>query len=135
MPDDAATGLRIDSQQWEALNDFIAQFPDAHLYQELRDIFVADGFESETLGLSGWCVSVANNSTFTNHASTQAEANVKYVEAIFVSEGGDGVRFSPIQVDTRCWWVFWRTRRGTLRQARNFKWITRHLEATKKVPQ
>ena len=98
LPDDAASSLRLDSDQWTALNEFVERFPDADLYRSIRDFFVAYGFMSEPLGQSGWCVSIANNSTFTNHACTAQEANVKYVDELYISEDGSDIRFSPFQV-------------------------------------
>ena len=67
LPDDPSSGLRIDHDQWEALNEFIDQFPDAEIYRKVRDFVVAYGFHADAMGQSGWCVSIANNSTFTNH--------------------------------------------------------------------
>ena len=98
LPDDATAMLRLDHDQWNALNDFIARFPDADLYRQVRDFFVAYGFQSEGMGQTGWAVSVANNSTFTNHACTEHEANVKYVDDLYISEDDDDIRFSPFQV-------------------------------------
>jgi SET domain-containing protein len=43
-------------------------------------------------------VSIANNSTFTNHACTEDEANVHHVDDLFTSEDGDDIGFSPLQV-------------------------------------
>ena len=98
LPDDAASAMRIDNDQWTALNKFVERFPDADLYRQVRDFFVAYGFISDALGQSGWCVSIANNSTFTNHACTEFEANVKYVNDIYTSEDGVEIGFSPLQV-------------------------------------
>lgn len=98
LPDDAASGLRIDFANWEELNEFIAMFPDAEMYQQLKDFFIAYGFESEPMGQTGWVVSVANNSTFTNHACTKEEENVNYVEGIYLNENGAEINFCPALV-------------------------------------
>ncbi len=51
LGDDTHMHLHIDSHQWEALNDFVKEFPDAKLYKELRDFFLIYGFENEPNGL------------------------------------------------------------------------------------
>ena len=75
--DDTHMHLHIDSHQWKALNNFVKNFPDAKLYKDLRDFFMIYGFQNEPMGLSGWSVSVASNNTFTNHACSMRDENVK----------------------------------------------------------
>ncbi len=77
LADDTYMNLHIDAHQWEGLNNFVNDFPDASMYKDLRDFFLTYGFENEPIGLSGWSVSVASNNTFTNHGCTDAERNVK----------------------------------------------------------
>jgi hypothetical protein len=98
LPDDASSSLRLDHDQWEALNAFIERFPEAEWYKNLRDFFLAYGFESEPLGLTGWCVSTANNATFTNHACSEFEANSMYMTVLFFNEDDEDISFSPMQV-------------------------------------
>ena len=98
LPDDASSSLRLDRDQWEALNAFIERFPEAEWYQKLRDFFVIYGFESQILGFTGWCVSTADNTTFTNHACSELEANSMYIYDLFVDEDDEDIRFSPLQV-------------------------------------
>mmetsp|Transcript_7420 Transcript_7420/g.5245 ORF Transcript_7420/g.5245 Transcript_7420/m.5245 type:complete len:195 (-) Transcript_7420:98-682(-) len=76
LGDDTHMSLDIDAHQWEGLNDFIEQFPDAKMYKDLRDFYIAYGFENEVQGLSGWSVSIASNNTFTNHACTVEDQKV-----------------------------------------------------------
>lgn len=71
--DDIHLSMHIDRHQWEAFNAFIEEYPDATKYQELHDFFISYGFENESLGNSGWSVSLANINTFTNHACTKDE--------------------------------------------------------------
>lgn len=75
--DDVQMHLHIDSHQWEALNVFIEDFPEAKLYKDLRNFFITYGFENEPVGLSGWSVSVASNNTFTNHGCNAKDRNVQ----------------------------------------------------------
>jgi hypothetical protein len=98
LPDDASSSLRLDRDQWDALNAFIERFPEAEWYQKLRDFFVTYGFESEPLGLTGWCVSTADNTTFTNHACLESEENSMFLYDFFFDEDDEEIRFSPLQV-------------------------------------
>jgi hypothetical protein len=50
------------------------------------------------MGQTGWCVSIANNWTFTNHACTEHDANAKCVDDLYIGEDDDDIRFSPFQV-------------------------------------
>lgn len=96
IPNDAALGIRIQRQQWEALNQFVEDFPDANMFKEFRDFVIAYGFESESLGHSGWAVSIASNNSFTNHACTKEEETVCTIGYVDETEfGGDDVGFSP----------------------------------------
>lgn len=76
LGDDTHMHLHIDRNQWNELQKFIKDFPDAAMYKSLRDFFLTYGFENEPIGLSGWSVSIASNNTFTNHACTKDEQNV-----------------------------------------------------------
>lgn len=98
VPDDAAMVLRIDTQRWSMLNEFVERFPDADMYRQIRDFFDAYGFESIALGLGGWAVSVGSNATFVNHGCTEEERNVVSIEDVFVGEDGDDILFSPMLV-------------------------------------
>jgi hypothetical protein len=95
LPHDAGLALRIDAQRWEALNKFVEDFPDAHLYKQIRDFFIAYGYESEQLGLTGWAVSIACNNTFTNHACTEQEKGAYYLKESYLDEDGEYIGFSP----------------------------------------
>jgi SET domain len=94
-PNDAAMSIRIDRVQWDALNKFISDFPEANQFQQLRDFFFAYGFESEALGVGGWAVSIACNNTFVNHGCTEEERTITPIEYVFNGEDGDEVQFSP----------------------------------------
>jgi hypothetical protein len=95
LSSDASLSLHLDSYQWEALNKFIDDFPDAVMYQQLRDFILAYGYESDSFGQSGWDVSIASNNTFTNHACSSNEANVGHVSIAYVDESGMEPGFSP----------------------------------------
>lgn len=71
--DDIHLSMHIDRHQWDAFNAFIEDYPDATKYQELHDFMISYGFENESMGNSGWAVSLANMNTFTNHACTEEE--------------------------------------------------------------
>ncbi len=88
--DDTHMHLHVDAHQWEALNQFIEDFPEAKLYKDLRNFFITYGFENEPIGLSGWSVSVASNNTFTNHGCSEDVRNVK----AFPVTNGDAVDFN-----------------------------------------
>lgn len=74
--DDTSLQLTIDSFHWSALQDFIAEYPDATMYKDLRDWMIAYGFENENTGNSGWSASIAHINTFTNHACDKSLENV-----------------------------------------------------------
>ena len=74
--DDTYNHLHIDAHQWEGLNKFVKDFPEAKLYKGLVDFFVTYGFQNEPAGLNGWSVSVASTNTFTNHGCTPEQRNV-----------------------------------------------------------
>jgi SET domain-containing protein len=96
QPNDAAVSMRIDRIQWEALNKFISDFPEADQFRELRDFYLAYGFESDVLGVGGWAVSIAGISSFMNHACLEEERNVD--PNMYLQYGEDGnaeVQFSP----------------------------------------
>lgn len=96
LPQDAALGIRVERDQWEALNEFVEMFPDADMFRQFRDFVVAYGFESEPLERSGWVVSIACNNSFTNHACTKEEETTMEVIDIHYSEDGiSDVFFSP----------------------------------------
>lgn len=78
--DDTSLQLTIDSFHWSALQDFIAEYPDAKMYKELRDWMIAYGFENENTGNSGWSASIAHINTFTNHACDKSSENVGAVQ-------------------------------------------------------
>lgn len=95
-PDDAALGIRIEHDQWVALNAFVERFPDAEMFRQLRDFFLAYGFESESLGRSGWYVSIASNNTFCNHACSNEEETAAPTYEVFLSEDDNKeAAFSP----------------------------------------
>jgi hypothetical protein len=97
LPEDAAFALRMDTYQWDALNEFLKTFPDATMYKQLQDFFYAYGFESETMGNTGWAVSGSCNNTFTNHGCTKEEQNLSPVNYVFDDEDKTGdVAFSPV---------------------------------------
>lgn len=96
LADDAVMSLRLDQQQWDGLTKFVEDFPDALMYKQLRDFFVAYGFEAEVMGSTGWAVSIASNNTFTNHACTAEERNVGYIESAYEGEDSEDVSFSPV---------------------------------------
>lgn len=95
-PQDAAFSLRMEQDQWEALNKFIEDFPEAEMYRQLRDFFVAYGFEQQELGIYGWGVSIACTNTFVNHACSEQEQNVDGSEFLYVTEDDVAAQvFSP----------------------------------------
>jgi len=73
--DDSHLNLHIHRYQWNELNRFVEEYPDAQMYSQLRDFFTAYGFENEGNGNSGWTVSVGNTNTFMNHACTEEGRN------------------------------------------------------------
>ena len=78
--DDTSLQLTIDDFHWSALQDFIAEYPDAKMYKDLRDWMIAYGFENENTGNSGWSASIAHINTFTNHACDKSSENVGVVQ-------------------------------------------------------
>ncbi len=97
-PDDSHLNLHLNRYQWEELNQFIEEYPDAHMYTQLRDFYLSYGYENEPLssGLTGWTVSVANMNTFMNHAcgpETQIATNVDLDEHILFSPPGSRRKF------------------------------------------
>jgi len=95
--EDAVWNLKLDAREWKALNKFIADFPDAKMYSDLRDFFLAYGYEIETIGSTGWGVSLATNQTFTNHACDAKYATVSTIEDLTESvDKGVDVGFSPV---------------------------------------
>merc|ERR1712232_369214 len=98
LSDDSAMSLHIDQFQWEALNEFVDMFPDAVMYKNFRDYVIAYGFLSDSLGKTGWSVSIASNNTFTNHACTESDHNVGHLQFPSV-DGGEEITdngFSPL---------------------------------------
>lgn len=93
LPHDAGLSLRIDSEQWNALNKFIDDFPAADMYHQLRNFFIVYGFESFALGSTGWAGSIACNNTFMNHGCTDAEINTCWVKELYIGE--DDIPSSP----------------------------------------
>ena len=94
IPEDIYNSIHIDEIQWDNLNQFVHDFPDAEMYSQLRDFFYAYGFESASLGRTGWSVSLASNNTFTNHACTPAEINVGSPN-FHVGQENEDIMFSP----------------------------------------
>jgi SET domain-containing protein len=48
------------------------------------------------MGMTGWSVSIACNTTFINHGCTDAEINAEWVKDLYVNDDvGDYPRFSP----------------------------------------
>ena len=88
----------MDRYQWEALNQFVEDFPDADMYRQLRDFWVAYGYEAEALGTSGWTVSIACNNTFSNHGCTPEEVAVNYANYVSYDTDGAEIGFSPVLV-------------------------------------
>ena len=95
LPHDAGLNIRVDSQQWIALNKFVDDFPEAEMYTQLRDFFISYGFESEPLGTTGWSASIACNNTFSNHGCTPKEVNVNWMESAYYGEENFYSPFSP----------------------------------------
>ena len=94
--DDTAWSISIDAIEWRALNDFIEAYPDATMYKGLRDWWVAYGFESYSLGMTGWSVSLASTNTFSNHACSDREVNTGPCDFVFLNEDNGYVGFSPV---------------------------------------
>ena len=93
LPHDAGLNIRVDSQQWIALNKFVDDFPEAEMYTQLRDFFISYGFET---GTTGWSASIACNNTFSNHGCTPKEVNVNWVEYTYIGEDEtESPPFSP----------------------------------------
>ena len=97
LPHDPGLSLHLEEQQVDALKQFVADFPDAEMYQHLLDYLNAYGFETQGLGIYGWSVSLACNNTFMNHACSKEEENVKWLETAYLTEDGHkDLTFSPI---------------------------------------
>jgi hypothetical protein len=93
---DAGLSMRLDRQQWLALNKFVKDFPEAEMYKQLRDFVLVYGYESEALGTTGWAVSIACNNTFTNHGCTPEQINLEWMaETHFSEDGAPDISFSP----------------------------------------
>ena len=96
--DDDSTALHIDLIQWEELSKFVNDIPTATMYKELKDFFLAYGWETDILGFTGWNVALASNQTFTNHACTEEEKTASSFDKAFeTDEDGYGkfVSFNP----------------------------------------
>lgn len=93
--DDSHLHLHIHGYQWQALNKFVEEYPDAKMYQELVSFFLSYGFENEVNGQSGWSVSIACMNTFTNHACEEADRSAT---STYPDTGGDELLFSPLQL-------------------------------------
>jgi hypothetical protein len=93
-PDDSHLNLHINMYQWEALQQFIKDYPDAHMYIQLRDFYLACGYENEStiLGLTGWTVAVASMNTFMNHACGEAKTRGIDID----TDSGQEILFSPL---------------------------------------
>jgi hypothetical protein len=90
--------MRLDRQQWLALNKFVKDFPGADMYKQLRDFFLIYGFEAEPVGVTGWSVSIACNNTFTNHGCTPEDCNInvmKKTEMFIGEDDNPSIPFSP----------------------------------------
>ena len=94
--DDTHLNLHIHRYQWEALNQFVEDYPDAHMYRQLRDFFLSYGFENEPNGLSGWTVSVANMNTFSNHACNEEDQSVESTDGLAYDKEEGEIMFSPL---------------------------------------
>lgn len=101
-PDDVAMQLMIDGIESDQLDEFLKMYPDANMYQHLRNFFEFYGFDSEKLGTSGESVSLASNATFINHGCLKEQVNIAIIDALHDGEDDDetpyhegAVRFSP----------------------------------------
>jgi len=88
-PQDASLSWRIEQDQWQALNKFVEDFPEADMYRQLLDFILAYGFEQQALGIDGWGVSIACANTFINHACTKSEENVSWHKPAYQNEDGN----------------------------------------------
>ena len=96
LPHDAGLSMRLDRQQWLALNKFVKDFPEADMYKQLRDFVLIYGFESEAVGTTGWSVSIACNNTFTNHGCTTEQVNTHWMPDMYFGEDNyPDTPFSP----------------------------------------
>ena len=93
--DDSHLNMHIHTYQWEALNEFIDDYPDAHMYIQLRDFFLAYGYANESFGLSGWTVSIANMNTFMNHACVEENRSAGGI-GLDIDPWGEDILFSPL---------------------------------------
>eukprot|EP00593_Proboscia_inermis_P010525 CAMPEP_0171312432 /NCGR_PEP_ID=MMETSP0816-20121228/22675_1 /TAXON_ID=420281 /ORGANISM="Proboscia inermis, Strain CCAP1064/1" /LENGTH=248 /DNA_ID=CAMNT_0011797791 /DNA_START=286 /DNA_END=1032 /DNA_ORIENTATION=+ len=100
--DDVTLQLKIDEMEGNQLDNFIKMYPDAQMYQQIRDLFEAYGFENEKLGSSGESVSLASNATFINHGCEKQTVNIAIIKALHDGEDDTdtpyhegAVRFSP----------------------------------------
>lgn len=97
LPPDIAHHLYIDSNDWNALEEFASRLSPSHLYSQFRDFVVAYGFQNENLGTTGWAVSMASSYAFMNHACGKDEENVHNLnEMNFNEEDGSHLGFSPV---------------------------------------
>ncbi len=73
--EDTFMHLHINAHQWESLEYFVEEFPEAKMYRDLQNFFITYGFQNESRGESGWSVSIASTNTFTNHGCTEKDQN------------------------------------------------------------
>jgi len=95
LPHDSYFSLGLDNNQWKELEYFVEMNPDAQMFTDLRDFFVAYGFEVDEYGTTGRSVSFTNQ-TFTNHACTKESALVRPIDELYYDGDGEYVIFSPI---------------------------------------
>lgn len=95
--DYTASISHLDALDWKALNRFVEDYPEATRYREVRDWFVAYGFDSISIGITGRSTSVESINTFVNHGCSEREVNTGPCEFIFVNEDKEPmVAFSPV---------------------------------------
>mmetsp|Transcript_38324 Transcript_38324/g.38699 ORF Transcript_38324/g.38699 Transcript_38324/m.38699 type:complete len:187 (-) Transcript_38324:106-666(-) len=95
-PDDAIWNLHIEEIEHRALLDFTKNYPDAKMYKALKDFFWMYGYEADTLGSTGWSVSLASNATFVNHACSKEEQNVASPTHWYLDNDGNWENFNPV---------------------------------------
>ena len=73
---DAATSWRLEQDVFNALVQFVEDYPGAEMYKHLLDFLQAYGFTQKGIGIDGFGVSVASINTFINHACSKDDERV-----------------------------------------------------------
>lgn len=92
-PKDAALSWRLEKDVFDALVQFVKDYPEAEMYKNLLDFLQAYGFTQQGIGIDGFGVSVASISTFINHACSKDDERITGLS--IVDDDGEEAAFSP----------------------------------------